>query len=165
MLSTRLALAVLCLALTLSACSDDDSQLPVAGVDAELLVDNYNYYLDDDAPEADRAFAAIGEITETRMQEMGEEDRLSFTFTPAKKKGSTRQITVDVEEAIHFPPAIDRAKLIYLGEQLIIVDLESDFFLHLTDGGENLIPQLPYTECNDLRLAIQSPPSRRANSK
>ncbi|MGB3799896.1 MAG: hypothetical protein WA952_08755, partial [Lewinella sp.] len=71
------ALAFLCFALILLACSDDNDSMPVAGVDAELLVDNYNYYLGDDAPEEERAFAAIGKVTQARLEDRGEEDRLS----------------------------------------------------------------------------------------
>ena len=160
------ALALPCLVLCLTACTEDeDPNLPVAGIDAETLVDNYNYYLDEDAPEEERAFAAIGEVSQAYLEDRGEEDRLSFVFKPAKKKSIPRRITVDVEEEIRFPEQIDRAKLVYLGEQLIVVDLESDFFLHLTDGEDNLIPRLPYVECNDLRLAMQNPPSRPANSR
>ena len=164
-LSCRVS-ALLCAALFTVACSEEhDPNLPVAGIDAETLVDNYNYYLDEDTPEEERAFAAIGEVSQTTLQDRGEEDRLSFVFKPVKKKSTARRITVDVEEEINFPEQIDRAKLVYLGEQLIIVDLESDFFLHLTDGEDNLIPRLPYVECNDLRLAMQSPPSRPASSR
>ncbi len=140
--------------------------MPVVGVDTELLVEDYNYYLDETVPEHQRAFSAVGEVTEGQVTDIsGEDDRLSFVFEEGTKEAVRRQVTVDVEEEIKFPASIERAKVIYLGKQLIVVDLESDFFFHLTTGEENLIPNLPYTEGNDLGIAIQSRPSPPASSK
>lgn len=158
-------MALVCLTTFLAACTGDDDPLPMAGVDAELLVEDYNYYLDEDVPEHERAFAAVGAVTGVQLAEITEgEDRLSFVFQE-DKDAVQRVVTVDVEEDIEFPASIDEAKVIYLGDHLIVVDLESDFFVHLTTGGENLIPELPAFEGNDLTVRLKSPPSRPANSK
>ncbi|WP_116125573.1 hypothetical protein [Lewinella sp. IMCC34183] len=144
--------ALLGACLLLASCEDDD--LPVTGVDAETLVEEYNEGLPAAATVADRGFAAVGEVRDVEVHEEADgTESLTFTFDHRKYE---RTFSFDAVGDIEFPQTIDRAKVVYLGHQMIVVDLNSDFYVHLhvpQADAINLLPGVPYVEGAELAAA------------
>ncbi len=140
--------------LFLFACNADEGVLPVSGINVEQLVEEYNSELDPQSVEEDGAFVATGTVTGADILTNAEgEEQLTFTFT---EEGARHTFNFHLEEAVEFPEAIDRAKVVFLGHQMIVADLDGKFFVHLhVPGGENLMPNLPYVKGSQLAMESQ----------
>ncbi len=141
------------LGLLLPACNDTDLDLPVTGIDVEALVDEYNAELSPQPAPAQKAFAAVGSISDVEYITRADgEETLTFTFEHRKYE---RTFEFDLEDEVEFPEEIDRAKVVFLGHQMIVADLDSGFYVHLLvpqKTNENLLPGLPYVEGADLDI-------------
>ena len=160
-LSNLYLAALLGACLLITSCGDDDMDLPVSGVDVETLVDEYNEQLPGMAPPKAKGFAAVGKVVDARVETGSDgEESLTFTFDHRKYQ---RKFTFDAKGDIDFPEKIRKAKVVYLGHQMIVADLNSDFYVHLNVPQEdevNLLPQLPYVEGSELAVAQVGEASR-----
>lgn len=143
----RTLCAACALLLYLTSCDDHDASLPVTGYDVEAVVDAYNYDRGAHALPVGEAFAAIGSVTDAEVARLPDgEEELTFTFEHARYP---RTFAFGLERTVDFPEEIDRAKVVFLGHQLIVADMDSDFFVHFfvpDEGNTNLLPELPYVE-------------------
>ena len=142
-------------ALVCTACAEEEMHLNLTGIDAEAAVAAYNADLPMTAADHRKAFAAVGTVTEATVEpdQFGRE-QLYITFEDKQKR--ERRFSFGLEDDMEFPPAIARAKVIYLGHQLVVIDLKGPFYAHLmvpNENNENLLPGLPYTEGFGLGMA------------
>ncbi len=155
MLRLSLPITLVFAGLLVFSCTEDtDPAIPVSGIDVEELVEEYNSELGDVTPESGEGFVSTGTITDAVISTNAEgEEQLTFTFTDQEAR---RTFEFFSEADVEFPQAIDRAKVVYLGHQMIVADLDGEFFVHLLvpkgEGRENLLPQLPYIEGKELEL-------------
>ena len=142
-------------ALLCTACVEDEMHLNMTGIDAEAAVAAYNADLPPTAADHRKAFSAVGTVTEARIEpDQHGREQLYITFRDKKKQ--ERRFSFGLENDLDFPAAIDRAKVIYLGHQLVVIDLKGSFYAHLMvpdENNENLLPGLPYTEGFGLGIA------------
>ncbi|THH37701.1 hypothetical protein [Neolewinella litorea] len=150
---------LLCMGLCFFSCDDPEAVLPVSGVDAETLVENYNANIGDQELEEARAFCAIGTVSEVEFKPRSDGDEvLHFVF---RDDDLERSFTFALEEKLDFPEEIDRAKVVFLGHQMIVADLDGHFYVHLyvpEAAEDNLLPGLPYVEGNGLGVATEEEP-------
>ena len=129
--------------------------LNMTGIDAEAAVAAYNADLPPTAADHRKAFAAVGTVTEATVEpDQHGREQLYITFEDKKKL--ERRFAFGLEDEVEFPDAIARAKVIYLGHQLVVIDLKGPFYAHLMvpdENNENLLPGLPYTEGFGLGMA------------
>ncbi|PHK97901.1 hypothetical protein CGL56_13895 [Neolewinella marina] len=139
----------------LLSCDDPEAVLPVTGVDAETLVEVYNASVN----ETPEAFCAIGTVSEVKFRARPDgEEVLHFVFRDEEQE---RAFTFALEEELEFPEEIDRAKIVFLGHQMVVADLDSDFYVHLyvpEAAEDNWLPGLPYVEGNGLGVATDEEP-------
>lgn len=104
-------------------------------------------------------FAATGRLeTFTGFDTEQKQDFIRIALTEETKDGSLRTALFEVhlDEAIDFPALIENGKVVYLQNQLTVIDLTATTSLHfyVTDGvNDNLLPMVKTINSSSLLLA------------
>lgn len=99
-----------------------------------------------------------GELS-TKVAPEGDLWLIDLLFEPVRlENGQTQnfRFTVGLEQQLDFPPALDKAHLTFIGNQLIIQDMESDlllnFLIQYDPEIKNKMPGLPTINGTYLRV-------------
>lgn len=113
----------------------------------------------------DFAFHGQGSLESQQKEEILEGVRyeyLSFKFTGNRADESHRKVYFEVDldaERFPFPPFIANVAVTYLGDQLLIRDLDSDYsisFLIDQVGVKNLVPKIDTERVGALRVRMNN---------
>jgi len=131
----------------------------------ETLINDYTqkltYSFGNNIPPIMKPFSAIGSIESDLLKGENGQIAQGFLFTSEteiEEKSKWLKFQFDIKEPIDFPKEIKKARIIFIGNQLIIQDIKNNFLVNLFvktgEDVENSTPQL--TTIRGYGLGIQT---------
>lgn len=148
-----------------SACNKENGSSDTARNSADEkyieLVDSYNKLQPHANIGSGKAFIYYGPLSSSTISSTGQglfkSTTLEFDLSVKEEESNDLvplKVDIGLDEAITFPELIKKARLVRLGNQLIIADLESNFqmnfFVKSSKTARNLTPSIPTIECVSL---------------